>query len=144
LEVFLPTKAQGVLLALCAGRVSTRNLLKRKHMFLSSYNCILCNANFEETVYHLFLECNLSRDFWALIGLTLISSPDLIQRFESLKSQIAENFFMEIIIIMCWSIWTVRNDAIFTGIPPSSLRGLEIFRNIFKQPPIELWLEQVV
>jgi hypothetical protein len=77
-----------------------------------------------------------------------------IQRFESLKSRIAKNFFMEIIIIMCWTIWTVRNDDIFRGIPPSSLRGLEILRNFFKQllwrmkkkyfPAIELWLEQNV
>ena len=121
-------------------------------MFLPSYNCILCNENCEESVDHLFLDCNFSRDCWALIGLAVISSPDLIQKFESLKSHIARNFFMEIIIIMCWTIWTVRNDVIFRGIPPSSLRGLEIFRNIFKQllwrtkkkyfPAIELWLEQ--
>jgi len=84
----------------------------------------------------------------------VISSPDLIQRFETFKAQIVKNFFIEIIIIICRSIWTIRNDAIFRGIPPDSLRGLEIFRSIFKQIlwrtkkkyflAIELWLEQVV
>jgi hypothetical protein len=40
---------------------------------------------------------------------------------------------MEVIIIMSWSIWTLRNDVIFWGIPASSLRGLEIFKATFGQ-----------
>jgi hypothetical protein len=114
-------------------RVSTTNVLRRKHMYLPSYDCILCNENHEETIDHLFLECIFSRDCWALIGLMIVNSPFLIHRIESLKLQIAKKFFMEIIIIMCWTIWTVRNDAIFRGVPPTVLRGLEIFKTLFKQ-----------
>jgi hypothetical protein len=108
----------------------------------------------EETMDHLFLECSFARECWGLIGLTVISSPDPLQRFESFRNQIANNFFMEIIIIMCWSIWSVRNDAIFRGIPICRLRGLEIFKFNFKQllwraekkyfPMIDSWIEQLV
>lgn len=135
-------------------RLSTRNLLNRKHMFLPSYDCVLCTMGIEETMDHLFLECSFARECWGLIGLTVISSPDPLQRFESFRNQIANKFFMEIIIIMCWSIWSVRNDAIFRGIPICSLRGLEIFKFNFKQllwrakkkyfPTIDSWIEQLV
>lgn len=35
-------------------RVNTRNLLRRKSMFLESYDCVLCNDKAEETSLHLF------------------------------------------------------------------------------------------
>lgn len=63
-------------------------------------------------------------------------------------------FFMEIITLTCYNIWTIRNDAIFGGILVWYLRCLEIFRRSFGEllwrvkkkyfPAIELWLEQVV
>jgi hypothetical protein len=34
---------------------------------------------------------------------------------------------------MCWSIWTVMNDAIFRQIPPSVQRCKAIFRKEFAQ-----------
>jgi hypothetical protein len=36
---------------------------------------------------------------------------------------------MEIVIIMCWTIWSIRNDVIFKDIPASVQRCSEIFRN---------------
>ena len=115
-------------------RLSTRNLLKRKNMFLPSYDCSV-----EETIAHLFLECSVARDCWSLINLTVISSPNCV---------------MEIIIIMCWCIWGLRNDFIFRGIQVNSLRGLTGFKEIFRQllwrakkkyfPAIELWIDHLV
>lgn len=135
-------------------RLSTLNILKRKNQQIASFNCVLCSLNTEETVDHLFFECDLAKTCWGLIGLTVNSSPDPIQRFESFRLQINTSSFMEIIIIMCWSLWTVRNDVIFRGIPASSMRRFEIFKSIFGQllwrakrkyfPAIESWLEQVV
>lgn len=42
-------------------RLSTRNILRRKHMHLPSYSCVLCSMDAEETVHHLFLECEMAR-----------------------------------------------------------------------------------
>jgi hypothetical protein len=36
-------------------RLSTRNILRRKHMALDSYNCEICSMMVEETAEHLFL-----------------------------------------------------------------------------------------
>lgn len=135
-------------------RLSTRNILGRRNMHLPSYNCVLCSLSCEETVDHLFLECDFAKACWGLLGLTVISSPSPIQRFQCFRSQIGEAFFMEIIILMCWSIWAVRNDVIFKGLEVSALRCLFIFKNLFKLllwrakqayfPAINLWLEQVM
>jgi len=102
-------------------------------MFLSSYNCALCDDGIEEYVDHLFLDCRIAKECWALIGLTVISLPNMAQKFESLRTQIGKRFFMEVIIIMCWCIWTIRNDPVFRGNPACSLRCLQIFKNIFNQ-----------
>jgi hypothetical protein len=42
-------------------RLSTRNILRRKNMFLQTYTCVLCAHNIEETVHHLFLHCEFAK-----------------------------------------------------------------------------------
>lgn len=135
-------------------RLSTQNILKRKHFHLPSYNCVLCALDTEETLERLFLEYDMAIVCWDLIGMAVNNYSDPFQVFDDLRRQLGVSFFMEIIIIMSWSIWTLRNDVIFRGIPASSLRGLEIFKFNFRQllwrakkkffPHIVSWLEQLV
>jgi hypothetical protein len=139
---------------LAQDRLSTRNILRRKHMFLQSYNCALCNDSAEETVDHLFLHCGFAKNCWNLIGLTVPHSQGPFQTLEAFRTQLNVPFFMEIIIIMCWSIWTVRNNLIFRGDEASTQQCKHIFRSIFDLvtlrakkkyfPQISLWLEQLV
>lgn len=59
-----------------------------------------------------------------------ISSLD--DPFESLlgfRMQLNVSFFME--VIMCWSIWMVRNDLILRDIQPSLQRCRDYFRDEF-------------
>lgn len=49
-------------------RLSTRNILRRRSMTLDSYACVLCNANVEETMEHLFLSCPFVIACWNLLG----------------------------------------------------------------------------
>jgi hypothetical protein len=39
--------------------------------------------------------------------------------FDRMRRHLQVPFFMDIIILMAWSIWTIRNDWIFNGIDPS-------------------------
>jgi hypothetical protein len=32
-------------------------MLRRRNMELESFNCVLCNAQAEETIEHLFIDC---------------------------------------------------------------------------------------
>jgi hypothetical protein len=47
---------------------------------------------------------------------------DIQSYIQSIKVHIRQPFFMEIIILICWSIWTTRNDFIFEGLTPSLYR----------------------
>jgi hypothetical protein len=40
----------------------------------------------------------------------------------SLKQDIGQSFFMELIILVCWALWINRNEFIFKGISPNIYR----------------------
>jgi hypothetical protein len=59
-------------------------------------------------------------------------SLDPFQTLQSFKDQLPVPFFMEIIIIMCRTIWKVRNDMIFRQISPRMQNAKEDFRKEFE------------
>lgn len=98
-------------------------MLRRKGVVLHSHNCVFCTQDTEETLQHLFLNCPLSlnfrQTFCQSIGLhvpALLRSIDVIMSF---RRQLSTPFFIEIIILGCWSIWMTRNDFIFKNLQPS-------------------------
>jgi hypothetical protein len=110
-------------------RLSTRNLLYRRNMALQDYSCVHCVSTIEETLLHLFVECPFAQACWNTLHLLLPTQNDFFQVLVSLKAQIRLPFFMEIVITMCWSIWTVQNDLIFRNM----LASVQRCRSIFKQ-----------
>ena len=114
-----------------------RTCVYRKHMHLPFYNCVLCSSNSDETVQHLFLECEMAKACWNLVGITINLALDHLQILESFKMQLNVSFYMEIIIIMSWSIWTIRNDVIFRT-PCYSSKGFRCFQAYFWLAPIGL------
>jgi hypothetical protein len=94
-------------------------------MTLDWYNCALCNLN--ETVQHPFLHWPFARACWELLHLDVpldSSFPEIVTFF---KVNLQTEFFMIGVILMCWVIWTARNDLIFRGIQPN----LQICRALF-------------
>ena len=67
------------------------------------------------------------------------------------KDQLRVPFFVEIIVLLCWSIWIVRNDAIFQRVVPMVKKAKCVFWKEFAIvihqakkkyfPIISLWLE---
>nr|TKW40338.1 hypothetical protein SEVIR_1G238900v2 [Setaria viridis] len=88
-------------------------------MILESYTCDLCILQKRETVSHLFLRCNFAKACWQSIGVSVITTRSLQSIFRQIKDRLAVPFYMEIMILMTWSIWTVRNDWMFNGIDPA-------------------------
>lgn len=77
------------------------------------------------------------------------------QIFQSLRLQLHQPFFMdEIIVTMCWSIWSMRNDVILRNEQASVQRCKTIFKSEFAlvilkaksrySPHAQLWLEAYV
>lgn len=97
-------------------RLSTRNILRRKNMHLDSYDCVLCNSLTEETADHLFVDCPFATMCWDLIGVEMPLHGAFPELTSQLKDQWNSPFFMDAIILMCWTVWTARNNLIFKGI----------------------------
>jgi hypothetical protein len=68
------------------------------------------------------LECH-----WSVSGYHEAAASDL----EEDQGKSAVSFFMEIIILMSWSIWTTRNDWLFNGKDPTVEDCLSKFRREF-------------
>lgn len=100
-------------------RLSTRNILKIKNMFLDDYSCVLCVNGPEETSLHLFLECPFSSACWHSIGVNWnLSLPPLDMVIQA-RTDFGSHIFREIFITACWNIWKARNGIIFDNIPAS-------------------------
>jgi hypothetical protein len=122
-------------------------------MDLPSYNCVLWNNQIEESLQHLFILCPFASACCNLVNVQISSDLDPFECLDQFNQQLNMPFFMEIIIIMCWSIWKARNDLIFQGIQPSvltsksfksefSLFTMRAKRNYF--PLIDTWIENLV
>jgi len=110
---------------LISDRLSTRNLLRRRRMALPAYTCVLCQLGAEETLEHLFFNCQFSVHCWASCGITMQNCNDPFQALNQVQNQADQNFFLPLMILQCWSIWSVRNDFIFKAIPPTLQRVKE-------------------
>ncbi|RCV21089.1 hypothetical protein SETIT_4G109500v2 [Setaria italica] len=88
-------------------------------MALKSYTYDMCILQRPETSAHLFLRCNFTKACWASIGISVVTTISVLQIFSRIKQQPGVPFFMEIIILMAWSIWTTGSDVIFNDIDPS-------------------------
>jgi hypothetical protein len=96
-------------------RLSTRNILRRKHMVLESFNCEICTWRTEETVEHLFWHCPFAQQCWGILNLQTVPNGNSIENIAAIKIQLHSQFFMTTIITMLWTIWKARNELIFNN-----------------------------
>jgi hypothetical protein len=61
----------------------------------------------------------------------VVKTRPLLQILRKIKQRLAVPFFMEIIILMSWSIWTTRNVWLFNGKDPTVEDCLSKFRREF-------------
>jgi hypothetical protein len=116
---------------LLKNRLNTRRMLQRKNMALDSYDCELCLLQREESLRHLFFKCSFTKNCWSLIGVNVPSwlTPERATRH--IKRQLKLHFSMDIIIVMCWSIWSERNSWLFSNEDPQPQKCKESFTREF-------------
>ena len=93
--------------------MNTRNLLRRKHMHLDDYSCVLCNTGCEGTSFHIFFECSFSQACWDSIPISWNLNLSPLNMMVNAREQFGSQIFREIVITTCWAIWTLRNSIIF-------------------------------
>jgi hypothetical protein len=133
-------------------RLSTRNMLTRKNMFLEDYNCALCRDATEETNIHLFWDCQFAWTCWNLIIPNKHRGTSIYDEVLFTLSKIPKEIAMEVVIMGCWSIWMTKNDKIFRKAPSHYgswkfylKEGLEVSRIRAKQKKADListWIAQ--
>jgi len=82
-------------------------------MHLDDYSCVLCNTGCEETSFHLFFECNFSQACWGSIPISWNLNLPPLDMMVNAREKFGSQIFKEIVIIACWTIWTLRNSIIF-------------------------------
>lgn len=95
-----------------------------------SYSCALCSYLSEETAQHLFLNYDFARMCWNLVGVDIPLQSNIEELIPLIKAQINSQFFMETIILLCWTIWNARNELIFRG---NGSNSLDCARFFFKE-----------
>jgi hypothetical protein len=84
-------------------------------MILETYSCEICITGQEETTQHLFYGCPFAQNCWGLLNLEIISTGTTFQNITAIKDQLQNRFFLNAAILMCWTIWKVRNELIFNN-----------------------------
>jgi hypothetical protein len=72
-----------------------------------------------KSVTHFFFICSFAKACWNAIGVTFISARSLFQILKQIKLKLGVPFFMEVIILLCLSIWHTRNQWMFEGVHPT-------------------------
>ncbi|GJY78355.1 RNA-directed DNA polymerase, eukaryota, reverse transcriptase zinc-binding domain protein [Tanacetum coccineum] len=121
----IPIKVNVFLWKLSLNKLPTRINLDRKGIDVDSLLCLICHEDVE-TVNHIFFNCEMAKDLWALLArwweldipfcknfsewLTWLDSSSLTNK--------ARLFFDGVVGTLLWSIWSFRNKTVFTNSPP--------------------------
>ena len=70
-------------------------------MLLENYNCVMCNADCEETSLHLFFECNFSTACWNIIPICWNQNLPPLDMIIDDRTSFGSPIFREIFITAC-------------------------------------------
>lgn len=105
---------------LLSDRLNTRNMLKRRHYNVGDdLDCLLCEAQVEETVEHLFFHCAFSKECWQILGISWTTHDHRLQLLNQAREIWRKPMFMDVFLVAAWSLWKERNNNYFRGISPA-------------------------
>ena len=87
-------------------------------MHLDSYNCALCADNTKETMLRLFCNCPFALQCWDKIIPHRKRGILVLDDIQLALQQLPQDIALDIVIMGCWGIWSIRNDKIFRFAAP--------------------------
>jgi hypothetical protein len=79
--------------------------LRRRRKYLEDgYNCVLCLEDVQESVEHLFFDCQSATCRWFALSITWNAHLNIHQKIQVAKLDFAQPFFIEIFMIGAWCI----------------------------------------
>ena len=97
----------------------TNHMILRRNMHLPDSNCALCSDKVEETLIHLFWDCPFALACWDIIAPERTRGISSFDEIVLISTRLPKDLALDIIVMSCWSIWSVRNDKIFRSAPPA-------------------------
>jgi hypothetical protein len=79
----------------------------------------------------LFILCSLDKNCWSQIGVVIPSRLRPERATGYVKRALGVPFAMEIMILMCWSIWKEHNAWLFNNDDPSIAHCMLVFKREF-------------
>lgn len=77
--------------------LNTKDMLRRRHYnFEGNQFCVLCQDSEEETLNHLFFDCQFSQACWNIIGIDWDNSMDAKLKVDRTRSIFNYMFYIEI------------------------------------------------
>ena len=95
------------------------------------YTCLLYSISLEETVEHLFFECEFSKWCSGELGISWPAGGNRLQLLHASGDVWMQPMFMEIFIVAAWSILKERNNKHFRGITPTRSGWRQRFQGDF-------------
>ncbi|KAJ0864687.1 putative reverse transcriptase zinc-binding domain-containing protein [Helianthus annuus] len=118
---WIPKKINCFLWRVVLDRIPTKDALAIRNIHIPSKTCVLCNVQ-NESVDHLLISCQYAQLLWSAISSWiktpfpryLLSVVGLLEHVEAYNSsQEKKKAVYLIIAATCWTIWRIRNEAIF-------------------------------
>jgi len=99
-------------------RFSTRNILTRKKKH-GSIMIVNSAARAVKKLLHTFLSMSFGNFLLGSMQVQIQAPTTIFEVINSLKRKSNTPIFMNIITLLCRTIWTAKNDLIFQGVQPS-------------------------
>ena len=100
-------------------RLNTRNMLHWRSMYLPDYHCALCSDKVEETLNHLFWNWPFALSCWDIIASRRARGISTFDGILLITNQLPKDLALDIIVMSCSGIWSVRNDKIYQSATPA-------------------------
>ena len=113
----IPLKIKVFMWYLQKGVVLTKDNLARRQ-WKGSIKCCFCN--FDETIQHLFFDCQLARIIWRIVHVSFNITPpmNILHMFNGWLIGLNKKLMYKILVgasAVCWAIWLSRNDMVFNN-----------------------------
>lgn len=110
-------------------RLNTKSMLARRNFNVQPNSwCVLCQERQEETLSHLFFDCDFAKRCWTKLGIIWTPGDDIHRKIINTRQLAGVPLFMEIILIAAWELWKIRNRMVFDGVAATFSRWLLNFK----------------
>jgi membrane-bound metal-dependent hydrolase YbcI (DUF457 family) len=82
----------------------------------------MCTQATEETLKHLFFECEFAQMCWSGLNIIWGLSLPVVEMIEDGHRHFMHSCYMEVVVLVAGTIWIHRNNSIFNGLQVSLAR----------------------